>query len=105
MSDSSGAPGAPEAHRPSAPPAPYERRVPRAPLPAGRPRAWYIAHNRQLKAMRLAIALLDSGVHTPGRATDRRIGALAERIGVHPPSRTTCRLVRSLLPASPARSR
>lgn len=32
-------------------------------LPAGRPREWYVSHNRRLKAMRLAIALLDSGVY------------------------------------------
>jgi hypothetical protein len=69
------------------------------PLPAGRPREWYESHNRQLKAMRLAIALLDSGVYTPRGATDRRICAVAERVGVHRPSRTTCRLVRGLLPA------
>ena len=30
-------------------------------LPPGRPREWYVTHNRRLKAMRLAIALLDSG--------------------------------------------
>lgn len=68
------------------------------PLPAGQPREWYESHNRQLKAMRLAIALLDSGVYTPDRATDRRIRSVADRIGVHRPSRTTCSLVRSLLP-------
>lgn len=73
----------------------------KAPLPAGQPREWYESHNRQLKAMRLAIALLDSGVYTPNRATDRRICGVAERIGVHRPSRTTCRLVRALLPARP----
>lgn len=67
-------------------------------LPAGRPRAWYVAHNRQLKAMRIAIALLDSGVYTPGQARDHTIRRTAARIGVHPPSNTTCRLVRSLLP-------
>lgn len=74
------------------------------PLPAGQPREWYESHNRQLKAMRLAIALLDSGVYTPNRATDRRICAVAERIGVHRPSRTTCGLVRALLPAHPGPS-
>ncbi|MGV9551936.1 hypothetical protein ACWDR6_26520, partial [Streptomyces ardesiacus] len=41
---------------------PYEP-VEKRPLPAGRPREWYITHNRRLKAMRLAIALLDSGVY------------------------------------------
>lgn len=76
--------------------------VRKVPLPAGQPREWYVTHNRRLKAMRLAIALLDSGVYTPDRATDRRICGLAERIGIHRPSRTTCRAVRDLLPA-PAR--
>lgn len=68
------------------------------PLPAGRPREWYVSHNRQLKAMRLAIALLDSGVYSPRHASDRTICSTAARIGVRPPSPTTCRLVRSLLP-------
>ncbi|MFC4492882.1 hypothetical protein ACFPA8_01860 [Streptomyces ovatisporus] len=72
--------------------------LPKKRLPAGRPREWYISHNRQLKAMRLAIALLDSGVYTPGQARDHTIRRTAARIGVHPPSNTTCRLVRSLLP-------
>ncbi|MFP8882851.1 hypothetical protein [Streptomyces mangrovi] len=71
--------------------------LPKKPLPAGRPRQWYVSHNRRLKAMRLAIALLDTGVHRPERATDRRIRATAEQIGVHPPSRATCRMVRSLI--------
>jgi hypothetical protein len=75
----------------------------RAPLPAGQPREWYASHNRQLKAMRLTIALLDSGVHHPERATDRRICATAERLGLHRPSPTTCRLVRSLFPPVPVR--
>lgn len=72
--------------------------LPRRPLPAGRPREWYESHNRQLKAMRLAIALLDAGVYTPQQARNRTIRRAAARIGVHPPSNTTCRLVRSLLP-------
>lgn len=83
-------------------PALHERRVPKAALPAGQPREWYETHNRRLKAMRLAIALLDSGVYSARRATDRRICGTADRIGVHRPSRTTCRLVRSLLPPAPA---
>lgn len=74
--------------------------APKVPLPAGQPREWYETHNRQLKAMRLAIALLDSGVYTPDRATDQRISGIAARVGVRPPSRATCRLVRSLLPAA-----
>ncbi|WP_049564107.1 hypothetical protein [Streptomyces sp. SBT349] len=69
------------------------------PLPAGMPREWYIEHNRMRKAMRIAIALLDSGVYTPRQARNEVIRRVAERIGVHPPSTTTCRLVRSLLPA------
>lgn len=73
----------------------------KVPLPAGQPREWYESHNRQLKAMRLAIALLDSGVYTPSRATDRRIRGVADRVGVHRPSPATCRLVRTLLPAHP----
>lgn len=72
--------------------------VPKKPLPAGRPREWYVAHNRRLKAMRIAIALLDSGVYTPSQARDHTIRRTAARIGVRQPSRTTCRLVRSLLP-------
>jgi hypothetical protein len=77
---------------------PAQARAPRKPLPAGRPREWYVSHNRQLKAMRIAIALLDSGVYTPTQARDRTIRSTAARIGVHPPSNITCRLVRSLLP-------
>ncbi|MFC8453547.1 hypothetical protein [Kitasatospora sp. NPDC057223] len=66
-------------------------------LPAGLPRAWYIDHNRRLKAMRLAVVLLDTGLYTPGQATNRRIRSIAARIGIHRPSAATCRLVRSLL--------
>ncbi|GHE88600.1 hypothetical protein ACWDSD_32330 [Streptomyces spiralis] len=73
--------------------APVEKR----PLPAGRPRDWYVTHNRRLKAMRLAIALLDSGVYLPGQARDETIRSTAELIGVHPPSDTTCRMVRALM--------
>ncbi|SER36427.1 hypothetical protein [Streptomyces qinglanensis] len=72
--------------------------LPKKPLPPGRPREWYEAHNRRLKAMRIAIALLDTGVHTAAQARNRTIRTTAHRIGVHPPSLTTCRLVRSLLP-------
>ncbi|MGC9442921.1 hypothetical protein [Streptomyces sp. WG5] len=75
---------------------PYEPVVKR-PLPAGRPRAWYVAHNRRLKAMRLAIALLDSGVYLPGQARNEKIRTTAELIGVHPPSDTTCHMVRAFL--------
>jgi hypothetical protein len=67
------------------------------PLPAGQPREWYVSHNRRLKAMRLAIALLDAGVYTPAQAHNVRIRSTAARIGVHPPSNTTCHLVRSLI--------
>ncbi|NGO67769.1 hypothetical protein G5C65_05240 [Streptomyces sp. SB3404] len=72
--------------------------LPKKPLPPGRPREWYETHNRRLKAMRIAIALLDTGVYTPEQAHNRRIRTVAARIGVHPPSLTTCRLVRALLP-------
>ncbi|MEU9758574.1 hypothetical protein [Streptomyces sp. NPDC047985] len=75
----------------------YHKPLRKKPLPAGRPREWYVTHNRRLKAMRLAIALLDTGVYYPSTATDRRIRATAERIGIHPPSDTTCRMVRSLI--------
>ncbi|MGV9253050.1 hypothetical protein [Streptomyces sp. NPDC003697] len=75
---------------------PYEP-VAKRPLPAGRPREWYVTHNRRLKAMRLAIALLDSGVYLPGQARDETIRSIAELIGVHPPSGTTCHMVRALL--------
>ncbi|GGT45235.1 hypothetical protein GCM10010271_56380 [Streptomyces kurssanovii] len=67
------------------------------PLPAGQPREWYVSHNRRLKAMRLAIALLDSGVYHPATADNRRIRSMAERIGAHVPSDTTCRMVRALI--------
>ncbi|GAA3370686.1 hypothetical protein GCM10020367_18290 [Streptomyces sannanensis] len=66
-------------------------------LPAGQPREWYESHNRSLKAMRLAIALLDTGVYRAEQARNRRIRATAARIGIHSPSNTTCRLVRSLI--------
>ncbi|WP_030751532.1 hypothetical protein [Streptomyces griseus] len=66
-------------------------------LPAGRPREWYITHNRRLKAMRLTIALLDSGVYIPSKATNATIRTMADRIGIHPPSDTTCRMVRTLI--------
>lgn len=67
------------------------------PLPPGRPREWYITHNRRLKAMRLAIALLDSGVYVPNQARNETIRSTAERIGVHPPSDTTCHMVRAFM--------
>jgi hypothetical protein len=67
------------------------------PLPAGMPREWYIDHNRRLKAMRLAVVLLDSGVYLPQHATNRRIRSLAVRLGIHRPSAITCRAVRALL--------
>lgn len=56
---------------------PAARTVQRKPLPAGQPREWYETHNRRLKAMRLAIALLDSGCTTrrtrpTGRSVRRR---------------------------------
>lgn len=69
----------------------------KTPLPAGQPREWYVSHNRRLKAMRLAIALLDSGVYHPGTADNRKIRATAESVGIHPPSDTTCRMVRALI--------
>ncbi|MBQ0830049.1 hypothetical protein [Streptomyces tagetis] len=71
--------------------------VAKHPLPPGRPRAWYVAHNRRLKAMRLAIALLDTGVYVPERAGDETIRETARTVGVHPPSASTCRMVRALL--------
>ncbi|MET9590092.1 hypothetical protein ABZY45_03885 [Streptomyces sp. NPDC006516] len=66
-------------------------------LPAGRPREWYVSHNRRLKAMRLAIALLDTGVYQPSSAGNARIRATAERLAMHRPSDTTCRMVRALI--------
>ncbi|KUF15330.1 MULTISPECIES: hypothetical protein [Streptomyces] len=72
---------------------PLEKR----PLPPGRPRDWYITHNRRLKAMRLAIALLDSGVLVPNQASNVRIRTMAETVGIHPPSDTTCHMVRALM--------
>lgn len=74
--------------------------VEKSPLPPGRPREWYITHNRRLKAMRLAIALLDLGVYLPHQARNETIRSTAELIGVHPPSDTTCRMVRELMRCS-----
>ena len=71
--------------------------VAKRPLPPGRPREWYVTHNRRLKAMRLAIALLDSGVYMPVQARNETIRSTAEAIGVHPPSDTTCNMVRALM--------
>lgn len=67
------------------------------PLPAGRPREWYIHHNRRLKAMRLAIALLDAGAHGTAPVKNRTIRSTAEMIGIHPPSDVTCQMVRALM--------
>ncbi|MFC5672992.1 hypothetical protein [Streptomyces incanus] len=71
--------------------------VAKRPLPPGRPRDWYVTHNRRLKAMRLAIALLDSGVYLPAQARDETIRGMANMIGVHPPSDTTCHMVRAFM--------
>lgn len=71
--------------------------VVKRPLPPGRPRQWYVTHNRRLKAMRLAIALLDSGVHLPDQARNETIRSTAALIGVHPPSDTTCHMVRAFM--------
>ncbi|MFJ4618406.1 hypothetical protein [Streptomyces sp. NPDC088812] len=71
--------------------------VEKRPLPAGRPREWYVTHNRRLKAMRLAIALLDSGVYLPRQARNEKIRSTARLIGVHPPSDSTCHMVRALM--------
>jgi hypothetical protein len=78
-------------------PAPSPTALKKKPLPAGLPREWYESHNRRLKAMRLAIALLDTGVYHPANAGNRRIRTTARRIGIHPPSNATCRMVRSLI--------
>ncbi|MEU6504755.1 MULTISPECIES: hypothetical protein [Streptomyces] len=75
---------------------PYEP-VTKRPLPAGRPREWYVSHNRRLKAMRLAIALLDSGVYLPAQASDATIRTTAEDIGMRSPSDTTCHMVRAFM--------
>ncbi|MEU0545046.1 hypothetical protein [Nocardia sp. NPDC005978] len=69
------------------------------PLPAGRPRTWYVQHNRRLKAMRLAIAMLDSGVFAADLATNDKIRDTAESVGVHWPSDATCRMVRRMMQA------
>lgn len=71
--------------------------LPKQPLPAGRPRSWYVMHNRRLKAMRLAIALLDSGVYRANLADNHTIRHTAETVGVRPPSSKTCRLVRDFM--------
>ncbi|MBF6172877.1 hypothetical protein [Nocardia blacklockiae] len=69
------------------------------PLPPGRPRTWYVTHNRRLKAMRLAIALLDSGVYRASLADNETIRRTADLVGVRPPSDKTCRLVRDVMRA------
>ncbi|MEU1038967.1 hypothetical protein [Streptomyces sp. NPDC005907] len=84
------------AHRAAQPDLPYEP-VNKRPLPPGRPRDWYVTHNRRLKAMRLAIALLDSGVYVPNQARNETIRGAAQLIGLHPPSDTTCHMVRALM--------
>ncbi|MEV4443464.1 hypothetical protein AB0K09_31620 [Streptomyces sp. NPDC049577] len=71
--------------------------LPKKRLPAGRPRGWYESYHRRLKAMRLAIALMNSGVYRPKVATNRRIRTVAEQIGERPPSDATCTMVRSLI--------
>ncbi|NED93235.1 hypothetical protein G3I76_76010 [Streptomyces sp. SID11233] len=76
---------------------PLDKPLQKKRLPAGRPREWYVTHNRRLKAMRLAIVLLDSGVHQPSSASNARIRSAAELLGIHPPSDTTCRMVRALI--------
>ncbi len=76
------------------PPLPPRRR--RSDCPRPPPRVVGL-HNRRLKAMRLAIALLDSGVYQPSSAGNHRIRITAERLGIHPPSDTTCRMVRALI--------
>ncbi|MQY30198.1 hypothetical protein [Nocardia aurantia] len=68
-------------------------------LPPGRPRSWYVAHNRRLKAMRLAIALLDSGIYRADLADNETIRRTADLVGIRPPSDKTCRLVRDLMRA------
>ncbi|MCY0939475.1 hypothetical protein [Streptomyces sp. H34-S4] len=71
--------------------------VKKKPLPAGLPREWYESHNRRLKAMRLAISLLDSGTYDAQRATNRKIRTMAVRTGIRRPSNVTCKLVRSFI--------
>ncbi|BCK58806.1 hypothetical protein [Nocardia wallacei] len=68
-------------------------------LPPGRPRSWYVTHNRRLKALRLSIALLDSGIYRASLADNETIRRTAQLIGLHPPSDKTCRLVRDLMRA------
>ncbi|MFF7362985.1 hypothetical protein [Streptomyces sp. NPDC008125] len=87
----------PTLHDPFRPMLPFTAPTPKKALPPGRPREWYIAHNRRLKAMRLTIALLDSGVYQPSSASNHRIRRAAERLGIHPPSDLTCRMVRTLI--------
>ncbi|GGZ67135.1 hypothetical protein AB0P12_09710 [Streptomyces subrutilus] len=71
--------------------------VKKKPLPAGLPREWYESHNRRLKAMRLAISLLDSGTYDARRATNRKIRTMAVRTGIRRPSNVTCRMVRAFI--------
>ncbi|GAB4590162.1 hypothetical protein [Nocardia sp. IFM 10818] len=76
---------------------PFTHSLTKATLPAGRPRSYYITHFRRLKAMRLAIALLDTGTRRASRADDTRIRRTAAAIGVREPSEQTCDLVRHLI--------
>lgn len=78
--------------------APYAPLVKRR-LPPGRPRSWYVTHNRRLKAMRLAIAMLDSGIYRASLADNEKIRRTADLVGIRPPSDKTCRLVRDLMRA------
>jgi hypothetical protein len=87
----------PTAKRTTKPTTEPRKPLKKKPLPAGQPREWYESHNRRLKAMRLAIALLDTGVYRTEQASNRRIRTTAARLEIHRPSNTTCRLVRSLV--------
>ncbi len=53
-----------------------------------------------LKAMRLAISLLDSGTYDARRATNRKIRTMAVRTGIHRPSNVTCKMVRAFIDES-----
>ncbi|WP_280381423.1 hypothetical protein [Nocardia wallacei] len=76
---------------------PFTHALPKSALPKGRPQSYYATHFRRLKAMRLAIALLETGVRRAGRADDDRIRRTAAAIGVRQPSDQTCDLVRHLI--------
>ena len=79
---------------------PLHKPLRKKPLPAGRPREWwYIPHNRRLKVVCLAIALLDTGVYYPSSADNAKIRTTADPDPLRALT-THSRRTRSLCPRS-----